>query len=111
MVPNSSNIIEWRNIRNNIIHFEHENNDETRLYEFIKTLNSVIPHKDNKQEWSDIRNTCTEIINIWEKSDKYLLFKKLLLRFIGIIPKYDNKGEWENIRKLSNEILNKFYKY
>lgn len=103
--PQSSNIREWKRIRDDIIKYSNKSQEE-KFKKFIEILNTIVPKKDNKGEWSDIRNTCNEILIEWENIDKQLLFKKILTRFSSIYPRKHNKGEWASIRDLSNKILN-----
>lgn len=102
--PGSSNKVEWENIRNDIV----KNSDKdalTQFKAFVANLKTITPGSDNKVEWAAIRQTCQEIQDAWDTTDKQRLFIKLLNRFSATNPGHDNRDEWQRIRDLSNNII------
>lgn len=102
--PGSSNVLEWDDVRNSIIRNSYLP-QEQQFYQLVRTLVTIRPGKDNKVEWGHIRETCSQILVDWAKTDKILLFRKLLERFGDTIPGRDNKVEWQTMRNVSHVIL------
>lgn len=102
--PSEENMVEWASIRDNIV----KNSDkpgEQRFRSFVESLRKIFPKNSNTVEWSGIRDTCGEIIDDWNRTEKQLLFQKLLNRFTTVKPSRSNTVEWAAIRDLSTRIL------
>ena len=102
--PGSSNTTEWEAIRNSIVKYSDKPNDD-QFRHFVETLHIITPKSENTVEWAAIRETCQEILDAWQDSDKILLFKKLLTRFSTTVPGRSNRVEWERIRETSDKLL------
>lgn len=75
-------------------------------FEIIETvLRETFPKKDNKDEWSRIRNS---IIDASDSKSVVDRFHGILRIMSDITPKNENKKEWENIRRVCNQILEKW---
>ncbi|MEM0942659.1 MAG: hypothetical protein AAGI70_01815 [Pseudomonadota bacterium] len=102
--PGRDNKGEWANIRSAIVSARDKSYVEA-FRSLVEVLSETKPRRDNKREWADIRQTCHEILEAWETTEKHLLLRKLLSRFMTTHPGRDNKREWSGIRRTSNEIL------
>lgn len=102
--PGRDNKGEWSDIRSVIV----SSRDKSYVEAFrslVEVLGDTSPRRDNKGEWREIRETCAEIIEAWDTTNKHMLLRKLLNRFLVTKPRRDNKREWSHIRKVSGEIL------
>lgn len=102
--PGSSNVKEWEAIRNGIVRISDRSGEEA-FRGFVEILSGITPGRENKLEWANIRQTCSEILSDFDQRDKQDLFNKLLTRFLATVPGSSNKLEWANIRNDSKKIL------
>lgn len=102
--PGQDNKDEWADIRSAIVSARDKSYEEA-FRSLVEVLASTSPRRDNKKEWADIRETCREILEAWDTTNKHFLLRKLLSRFMATHPGRDNKKEWGNIRRVSNAIL------
>ncbi|MEM6744170.1 MAG: hypothetical protein AAF676_10590 [Pseudomonadota bacterium] len=102
--PGRDNKGEWANIRAAIVSARDKSYEEA-FRSLVEVMSETKPRRDNKREWADVRETCVEVLDDWEATNKHLLLRKLLTRFMTTHPGRDNKREWAAIRRVSNEIL------
>lgn len=102
--PSQDNKEEWSRIRSAIVSARDKTYDEA-FRSLVEVLSTTAPRRDNKKEWAGIRATCREILQAWDGTDKHLLLRKLLSRFMATHPGRDNKKEWGAIRRVSSDIL------
>ena len=102
--PSQDNKEEWSRIRSAIVSGRDKSYEEA-FRGLVEVLSTTMPRRDNKAEWAGIRETCREILDAWETTDRHLLLKKLLSRFMATHPGRDNRTEWSVIRQVSNDIL------
>ena len=101
--PKSSNAVEWRIIRDQIIRSNHKK-PEIQLYDLVTTLSGITPSRDNQAEWASIRETCSEILSEWGNVEKQALLNKLLYRLTTVHPGEHNQTEWSKIRSTASNI-------
>ncbi|MEM7506332.1 MAG: hypothetical protein AAF415_06270 [Pseudomonadota bacterium] len=102
--PGRDNKGEWSDIRSVIVSARDKSYEEA-FRSLVEVLAETSPRRDNKGEWREIRQTCGEILEAWETTNKHMLLRKLLNRFLVTKPRRDNKKEWAHIRRVSSDIL------
>ncbi|MEM0990042.1 MAG: hypothetical protein AAGK00_14285 [Pseudomonadota bacterium] len=102
--PRRDNKGEWDDIRSVIVSARDKSYEEA-FRALVEVLAETSPRRDNKGEWREIRETCQELLADWDTTNKHMLLRKLLNRFLITKPRQDNKGEWADIRRVSGEIL------
>ncbi|MEO0425469.1 MAG: hypothetical protein AAF184_24255 [Pseudomonadota bacterium] len=102
--PRFDNKGEWSDIRSVIVSARDKSYEEA-FRSLVEVLGDTSPRRDNKGEWREIRQTCNEILQAWDSTNKHMLLRKLLNRFLVTKPGRDNKKEWAHIRRVSSEIL------
>ena len=102
--PGRDNKDEWSRIRSTIVSARDKSYEEA-FRSLVEVLSETKPRQDNKREWAGVRETCGEILEVWETTNKHMLLRKLLNRFLVTKPGRDNKKEWGAIRRVSGEIL------
>ncbi len=102
--PRRDNKGEWSDIRSAIVSAR-DRSYEDAFRSLVEVLAGTSPRRDNKREWREIRQTCGEILEAWETTNKHMLLRKLLNRFLVTKPGRDNKDEWAHIRRVSSEVL------
>jgi hypothetical protein len=102
--PGRDNKQEWAAIRTTIVAARDKSYEEA-FRNLVVALSQTSPRQDNKREWAGVRETCREILAAWDTTNKHMLLRKLLNRFLITKPGRDNKKEWGAIRRVSGEIL------
>jgi hypothetical protein len=102
--PGRDNKSEWDNIRATIVAARDRSYEEA-FRSLVEVMAETAPRRDNKREWAGVRQTCREILEAWDTTNKHMLLRKLLNRFLITMPGRDNKKEWADIRRVSGEIL------
>lgn len=103
--PKVDNIKEWENLRQEIIKYSDVQSNNTRFFHLLETMSVTTPLKQNKEEWSQIRKTCEELLKVWDTNDDKVFFLKKFVKMLSTItPRSANKEEWKKIREVAGAI-------